>query len=78
MPPSMAAAFTYIKKLKHDEKPNYRLIKLLLIFDQADEDLLTKSYLKNVSENAKGLLYDCTIKNHKIQSVQFEEEKRQG
>ena len=37
LPPSMATAFSYINQLKHEDKPNYNMIKLWFAFDEEDE-----------------------------------------
>lgn len=37
LPGSMPTAFSYIQGMKHEEKPNYQLIKLWLAFNEKDE-----------------------------------------
>lgn len=37
LPPSMATAFTYINQLKHEDKPDYNMIKLWFAFNEEDE-----------------------------------------
>jgi hypothetical protein len=34
---SMKSAFQYVVSLKHEDKPNYELIKLWMAFDEEDE-----------------------------------------
>mmetsp|Transcript_3089 Transcript_3089/g.4732 ORF Transcript_3089/g.4732 Transcript_3089/m.4732 type:complete len:265 (-) Transcript_3089:771-1565(-) len=46
LPGSLRSAFDYIIGLKHDEKPNYGLIRLWMVFDNADEERFLHSKLK--------------------------------
>jgi len=57
LPPNMATAFTYINQLKHEDKPNYLMIKLWFAFSEREEQRAFKTKLK-IKEEFIPLLYD--------------------
>lgn len=71
----MKTAFTYITMLKHEDKPNYNLIKLWLTFSREDEKRAFSSKLVIRNERiASDVLYE---NQNRIRKINIGEERKE-
>lgn len=65
----MKSAFQYIVSLKHEDQPNYELIKLWMAFDEDDEKNVFDTNLKVGDQKlADDMLYD----NQKAEEIKID------
>ena len=80
LPQSMKSAFKYIIQMKHEDKPDYNLIKLWLAFSEEDENRALNSKINIKNEKiAKGILYEYEsneLKEKRKQEKKLEELRR--